>query len=328
MMTHGALVHEYVSAITALGLTAADRPVHSLPLYHSAQMHVFLLPYLAVGAENTILDAPDAVRIFDLVETGLGDSLFAPPTVWIALANHPSSPPATSADCGRRSTGPRSCPSPSWSGCVNACHTWPSSTASGRARSVRWPPSWAPTSTRAAWTPAAGRSSSWRPASSTRRARTSPTEPPARSSTDRPSCARATGRSPRRPRRRSATAGSARATSPSATPRASSPSSTGSRTSSTPVASSSPPARSRTPSTPTPRRRDRRHRPSRRPLDRGRHRRRRPARRGGRGRGRTHRHAREKLAAFKAPKRVVFVDELPRNASGKILKRQLRDELA
>ncbi|XES00236.1 hypothetical protein HEP87_58895 [Streptomyces sp. S1D4-11] len=36
-------------------------------------------------------------------------------------------------------------------------------------------------------------------------------------------------------------------------------------------------------------------------------------------------HAREKLAAFKAPKQVLFVDELPRNASGKILKRELRD---
>ncbi|MER6193594.1 acyl-CoA synthetase [Streptomyces cyaneofuscatus] len=92
MMTHGALVHEYVSAITALGLAARDRPVHSLPLYHSAQMHVFLLPYLAVGAENIILDAPDAGRIFDLVEAGLADSLFAPPTVWIGLANHPDFP--------------------------------------------------------------------------------------------------------------------------------------------------------------------------------------------------------------------------------------------
>ncbi|MFD8057737.1 acyl-CoA synthetase [Streptomyces cyaneofuscatus] len=92
MMTHGALVHEYVSAITALGLTAGDRPVHSLPLYHSAQMHVFLLPYLAVGAENIILDGPDAGRIFDLVEAGLADSLFAPPTVWIGLANHPDFP--------------------------------------------------------------------------------------------------------------------------------------------------------------------------------------------------------------------------------------------
>lgn len=70
MMSHRALVHEYVSAIHALGLTETDRPVHSLPLYHSAQMHVFLLPYLAVGAQNTILDAPDAAKIFDLVEAG------------------------------------------------------------------------------------------------------------------------------------------------------------------------------------------------------------------------------------------------------------------
>ncbi|MFF9817277.1 acyl-CoA synthetase [Streptomyces sp. NPDC014006] len=89
MMTHRALVHEYLSAITALDLSAGDRPVHSLPLYHSAQMHVFLLPYLAVGATNVILDAPDGERLFDLIETGRCDSLFAPPTVWIALANRP-----------------------------------------------------------------------------------------------------------------------------------------------------------------------------------------------------------------------------------------------
>ncbi len=89
MMTHRALVHEYLSAITALDLSAGDRPVHSLPLYHSAQMHVFLLPYLAVGAENVILDAPDGDRLFELIEAGRCDSLFAPPTVWIGLANRP-----------------------------------------------------------------------------------------------------------------------------------------------------------------------------------------------------------------------------------------------
>lgn len=89
MMTHRALVHEYLSAVTALGLSAEDRPVHALPLYHSAQMHVFLLPYLAVGARNTILDAPDGDRLFDLIEAGRADSVFAPPTVWIGLANRP-----------------------------------------------------------------------------------------------------------------------------------------------------------------------------------------------------------------------------------------------
>jgi fatty-acyl-CoA synthase len=35
-------------------------------------------------------------------------------------------------------------------------------------------------------------------------------------------------------------------------------------------------------------------------------------------------HARERIAHFKCPRRVEFVDELPRNATGKILKRTLR----
>ncbi|MFJ7987471.1 fatty acyl-CoA synthetase [Streptomyces sp. NPDC096351] len=88
-MSHRALVHAYASAIEALDLHEDDRPVHALPLYHSAQMHVFLLPYLAVGAENTLVDGPDPAVLLDLVEAGLADSLFAPPTVWIGLAGHP-----------------------------------------------------------------------------------------------------------------------------------------------------------------------------------------------------------------------------------------------
>ncbi|MEV6765083.1 acyl-CoA synthetase [Streptomyces sp. NPDC051105] len=89
MMTHRALVHEYLSAIAALDLSAGDRPAHALPLYHSAQMHVFLLPYLAVGATNIVLDGPDGDTLFDLIEAGRVDSLFAPPTVWIGLSNRP-----------------------------------------------------------------------------------------------------------------------------------------------------------------------------------------------------------------------------------------------
>ena len=36
-------------------------------------------------------------------------------------------------------------------------------------------------------------------------------------------------------------------------------------------------------------------------------------------------HCREKLVGFKCPKRVLFLDRLPRSASGKILKRELRE---
>jgi fatty-acyl-CoA synthase len=37
---------------------------------------------------------------------------------------------------------------------------------------------------------------------------------------------------------------------------------------------------------------------------------------------------RERLAGFKVPKYIVLVDELPKNASGKLLKRELRDRFA
>jgi acyl-CoA synthetase (AMP-forming)/AMP-acid ligase II len=39
-------------------------------------------------------------------------------------------------------------------------------------------------------------------------------------------------------------------------------------------------------------------------------------------------HCRDNLASYKKPKRVVFLDELPKNVTGKILKRELRATLA
>ena len=38
--------------------------------------------------------------------------------------------------------------------------------------------------------------------------------------------------------------------------------------------------------------------------------------------------SRDNLASFKKPKSVVFLDELPKTVSGKIIKRELRDRLA
>lgn len=39
-------------------------------------------------------------------------------------------------------------------------------------------------------------------------------------------------------------------------------------------------------------------------------------------------HCRKHLAGFKTPKRVFFVDSLPKNPSGKLLKRELRERFA
>lgn len=88
VMSHKALVHEYVSCIVALDLAADDNPLHVMPLYHSAQMHVFLVPWLAVGATNTILEVPDPAEILRRMATDGHRAFFAAPTLWVAMANH------------------------------------------------------------------------------------------------------------------------------------------------------------------------------------------------------------------------------------------------
>lgn len=89
MMTHAALIAEYVSSIIALDFTAEDRPLIAMPLYHSAAMHVFLLPYLTLGATVRVIARPDVARILELVEKEHIGSLFLAPTVWVPLANSP-----------------------------------------------------------------------------------------------------------------------------------------------------------------------------------------------------------------------------------------------
>lgn len=89
MLTHRALVHHYASVIAACDVTRADVLLHALPLYHSAQMHVFVIPGLAVGAANHILEAPDLDEVMARVPRDGVTSLFFPPTVWVGVAQHP-----------------------------------------------------------------------------------------------------------------------------------------------------------------------------------------------------------------------------------------------
>lgn len=89
IMTHAALIAQYVSSIIALDFTAEDRPLVAMPLYHSAAMHVFLLPYLSLGATVRLTRKPDIAEILRLIEEEHIGSLFLAPTVWVPLSNHP-----------------------------------------------------------------------------------------------------------------------------------------------------------------------------------------------------------------------------------------------
>ncbi|MFL6125205.1 fatty acyl-CoA synthetase [Actinophytocola sp.] len=88
-LTHRSLMHQYVSAIHALRLEPDDHPLHAMPIYHVAQLHTFLVPYLAIGATNELVESPVVDDLLDRAERDRIGSMFLAPTVWVRLANHP-----------------------------------------------------------------------------------------------------------------------------------------------------------------------------------------------------------------------------------------------
>lgn len=80
---------QYESCIIDGEMSADDIEIHCLPLYHCAQLHCFLSPDLYLGATSVILPGADAGTMLATIERERITKLFAPPTVWIALLRHP-----------------------------------------------------------------------------------------------------------------------------------------------------------------------------------------------------------------------------------------------
>ncbi len=89
MLSHSNLVGEYVSCIVDGQMEARDVAIHALPLYHSAQLNCFLGPGIYVGASGIILGQATPEEILKTIEEEHATQLFCPPTVWIALLRHP-----------------------------------------------------------------------------------------------------------------------------------------------------------------------------------------------------------------------------------------------
>ncbi|MFN8030425.1 MAG: fatty acyl-CoA synthetase [Dermatophilaceae bacterium] len=83
------LLWQYVSCIADGGMDRDDVELHTLPLYHCAQLDCFLGPDIYLGASSVLLPAPDPAAILATIERAGVTKYFAPPTVWIGLLRHP-----------------------------------------------------------------------------------------------------------------------------------------------------------------------------------------------------------------------------------------------
>lgn len=89
MHSSRSLMANYVSSIVAGSMATDDVEIHSMPLYHCAQLDNFLATDIYLGATSIILPRPDPEMVLRAIEAHRATNYFAPPTVWIALLRSP-----------------------------------------------------------------------------------------------------------------------------------------------------------------------------------------------------------------------------------------------
>lgn len=102
LLSSRALMWQFVSCIIDGGMSVDDVDLHTLPLYHCAQLDCFLGPDIYLGATSIILPAPVPADVLAAVQNEGVTKFFAPPTVWISLLR---SPDFTSTDLSRLAKG-------------------------------------------------------------------------------------------------------------------------------------------------------------------------------------------------------------------------------
>lgn len=89
VLTSRSLITQYVSCAIDGGMSADDVELHSLPMYHCAQLDCFFCVDIYLGATSIIIGRPDAATLLETIERDKVTKLFCPPTVWISLLRHP-----------------------------------------------------------------------------------------------------------------------------------------------------------------------------------------------------------------------------------------------
>ena len=90
LLTSRALMWQYVSCAVDGAMTADAVDLHTLPLYHCAQLDCFLGVDVYLGATSVILPGPDPATVLAAIAEHGITKYFAPPTVWIGLLRSPA----------------------------------------------------------------------------------------------------------------------------------------------------------------------------------------------------------------------------------------------
>lgn len=88
IISNQSLIAQYMGCIIDGKYDHSDININALPIYHCAQRDVFMNPVFWLGGTNVLM-APDIGKILEAIETYKATMFFAPPTVWIGMLRHP-----------------------------------------------------------------------------------------------------------------------------------------------------------------------------------------------------------------------------------------------
>lgn len=87
--TYRMAVANYVNIGSSIDLASTDTTLAFLPVFHTAGINLHALPTLIAGGRVIVMDGFDADTLVALIETRRLDALFAVPTVYQSLLDHP-----------------------------------------------------------------------------------------------------------------------------------------------------------------------------------------------------------------------------------------------
>ncbi len=88
LLNSESLILQYTTCIIEGEMSANDKEIHAFPLYHCAQLDAFLNVDLFLGATSYIFRRFDPELVLRTIAQEKITKLFCPPTAWIALLNN------------------------------------------------------------------------------------------------------------------------------------------------------------------------------------------------------------------------------------------------
>ncbi len=89
LLTHGNMAWNSINTVMSWGLDQNDVAILNSPLFHTGALNVFTLPIIHTGGKSIVCARFDPDQVFDLIEHAGVTIFFGVPTMFVVLQQHP-----------------------------------------------------------------------------------------------------------------------------------------------------------------------------------------------------------------------------------------------